>query len=101
MSWTLEEAMEYYGRQGAPGDQQALVSLLREAQEESGGMLTRQMIGEIAAYYQIKATLIEAIVKRMPGLKLAESGHTLEICGGRTAAKTERLRRIARRNARA
>lgn len=91
MSWTLEEAMEYYGRQGAPGDQQALVSLLREAQEESGGMLTRQMIGEIAAYYQIKATLIEAIVKRMPGLKLAESGHTLEICGGPNCGKNRAL----------
>ena len=32
--WTLEEALAYYRRQGAPGEQGALVALLREVQEE-------------------------------------------------------------------
>ena len=34
--WTLEEALAYYRRQGAPGEQGALVALLREVQEERG-----------------------------------------------------------------
>ena len=37
--WTLREAIEYYQRQGAPGDQGMLVALLREVQEERGGVL--------------------------------------------------------------
>lgn len=37
--WTLEEALAYYRRQGAPGEQGALVALLREVQEERGGAL--------------------------------------------------------------
>ena len=32
--WTLEEALAYYRRQGAPGEQGALVALLREVQVE-------------------------------------------------------------------
>ncbi len=91
MAWTLHEAMEYYGGQGAPGDQQALIGLLREAQEESGGTLTRQIVSDIAAYYKIKETLIEAIVRRMPGLNMAGSGHTLEICGGPNCGKNRAL----------
>ena len=30
--WTLREAVDYYRRQGAPGDQGMLVALLREVQ---------------------------------------------------------------------
>ena len=37
--WTLEEALADYRRQGAPGEQGALVALLREVQEERGGAL--------------------------------------------------------------
>ena len=32
--WNLEEAVSYYKKQGAPSDQSALVSLLREVQQE-------------------------------------------------------------------
>ena len=32
MSWDLEEAAAYYGKQGAPGDQNAVINLLREIQ---------------------------------------------------------------------
>ena len=32
--WTLEEALAYYRRQGAPGEQGALVALLREVQRQ-------------------------------------------------------------------
>ena len=33
MSWNLNEAVQYYKTQGAPGDQNALTGLLREVQE--------------------------------------------------------------------
>ena len=36
MAWELREAVSYYQKQGAPGDQSALLSLLREVQEEFG-----------------------------------------------------------------
>ena len=36
MAWNLKEAVAYYKKQGAPGDQMALTGLLREVQEESG-----------------------------------------------------------------
>lgn len=29
MEWNLEEALDYYRRQGAPGDQNALIALLK------------------------------------------------------------------------
>ena len=47
--WTLEEALAYYRRQGAPGEQGALVALLREVQEERGGALPAADLAEIAA----------------------------------------------------
>ena len=39
MAWNLEEAMHYYKKQGAPRDQSALVSLLREIQQENNGSI--------------------------------------------------------------
>ena len=39
MAFSVEEAVMYYKKQGAPGDQSALVSLLREVQQESGGAI--------------------------------------------------------------
>ena len=44
--WTLEEALAYYRRQGAPGEQGALVALLREVQEERGGALPAADLAE-------------------------------------------------------
>ena len=34
MNWNLEEAISYYQKQGAPRDQGALISLLKEIQQE-------------------------------------------------------------------
>ena len=48
MSWDLKEAVEYYGRQGAPGDQSAVISLLREVQQENGGSIPLSAPEEIA-----------------------------------------------------
>ena len=39
MEWNLNDAIAYYKKQGAPGDQNALVGLLREIQAEYGGKI--------------------------------------------------------------
>ena len=51
--WTLEEALAYYRRQGAPGEQGALVALLREVQEERGGVLPPADVADIAACLEV------------------------------------------------
>ncbi len=81
MDWNLEEALAYYQRQGAPGDQTALISLLREAQENGGKGVPQWVIGRIAEAYGIKESYLLAVVKRIPSLRL-ENTHLLEICGG-------------------
>ena len=67
--WTLEEALAYYRRQGAPGEQGALVALLREVQEERGGALPAADLAEIAAALSLRDTFLSAIIRRYPGLR--------------------------------
>ena len=81
--WKLAEAVEYYRGQGAPGEQQALVALLREVQEESGGVLPRAALAEIAGAYRISENFLAAVVKRIPSLRTEVAPHRLEVCGGR------------------
>ena len=80
MEWNLKEAMEYYASQGAPGEQGALVALLREVQRERGG-IPAEVPGEIAKAYGVKEGLILALIKRIPSLNLKES-RCLELCAG-------------------
>ena len=80
MEWDLKEAMEYYASQGAPGEQGALVALLREVQRERGG-IPAEVPGEIARTYGVKEGLILALIKRIPSLNLKES-RCLELCAG-------------------
>lgn len=80
--WTLEEALAYYRRQGAPGEQGALVALLREVQEERGGALPAADLAEIAAALSLRDTFLSAIIRRYPGLRTEEAPHRLELCGG-------------------
>ena len=85
MAWELEEAMAYYARQGAPRDQTALVSLLKEIQAEKNGV-PQWMIPVIAAGYGVKENLLLALIRRYPSLRLADR-HTLELCGGPNCGK--------------
>lgn len=94
MSWDLKEAVEYYGRQGAPGDQSAVISLLREVQRENGGSIPRSAPEEIAGLYGIKAGFLLAIIKRIPSLRLADS-HCLELCAGPNCDKRTELADLA------
>ena len=81
MNWNLEEAIAYYKRQGAPGDQTAVVSLLREIQQEFGGGIPAGLLSAIAEGLGAKESLLQAIIRRIPSLRLADA-HTLEICCG-------------------
>ena len=81
MGWNLEEALAYYQKQGAPGDQTALVSLLRESQKELGGGIPNWVIAKTAQCYKVKESYLLAVVKRIPALRL-ENTHLLELCGG-------------------
>ena len=81
MDWNLDEALDFYCKQGAPGDQTALISLLREIQQKNGNGVPRWMIGRIADRYGVRESFLLAVVKRIPALRL-ENTHTLELCGG-------------------
>lgn len=86
MDWNLEEAVEYYRGLGAPGDQSAVIGLLREVQRESGGAIPPQALAEIGKAYAVKEGFLLALIRRIPSLRLGE-GHCLEICGGPNCGK--------------
>ena len=94
MDWNLKEAMDVYRRQGAPGDQNALIALLREVQQQEGGRLSRAALAEIARGYGIKDALLTAIIRRIPSLKLADH-HVLELCGGPNCGRSRELADMA------
>ena len=86
MAWNLQEALDYYRRQGAPTDQSALLSLLTEIQQEHGGSIPRSAIAEACRVYGVKEGLFLALIKRIPRLRLS-GGHELELCGGPNCSK--------------
>ena len=90
MAWTLKEALDHYKRQGAPGDQSALIALLTEVQQEHGGSIPKGILPEIAAEYAVKEALLLAIIKRIPRLRLSDI-HTLEVCAGPNCSKAASL----------
>ena len=90
MNWNLEEALTYYRRQGAPADQSALIALLREIQQEHGGSIPAPILPEIAESYGIRESLLQAIIKRIPSLRLGNT-HCLELCAGPNCAKASAL----------
>ena len=88
--WNLEEAVAYYQKQGAPGDQSALVSLLREVQSENSGGIPKGLLPQIAQLLNTKESYLLAIIKRIPSLRIADT-HILEICGGPNCSKRAAL----------
>ena len=81
----MKEMLEYYCRQGAPGDQTALINLLKELQQTHGAV-PKWAVAEIAEYYKIKESFILAVVKRIPSLRLQDT-HLLEVCAGPNCGK--------------
>lgn len=94
MSWELSEAVEYYRRQGAPGDQNALRSLLAEMQSESGGAIPSYLLGQAAELLGVKETFLTAIVRRIPSLRLKDQ-HLLEVCAGPNCSRRGDLVKLA------
>ena len=85
MEWNLEEALAYYQKQGAPEDQLACVNLLKEIQKEQGS-IPQWMIARTAEVWNIKESLLLALVRRIPSLRLTDS-HLLEVCAGPNCGK--------------
>ena len=96
MAWSLEEAAAYYKKMGAPRDQSALVNLLREIQLEQGGGIPQYMLSEVAAMYDVKESLLLALVKRIPSLRLS-GVHKLQLCAGPNCGKYRPLADLAER----
>ena len=81
----MKEMLDYYRRQGAPGDQTALVNLLKELQQTYGAV-PKWAVTEIAESYKIKESFLLAIVKRIPSLRLQDT-HLLQLCAGPNCGK--------------
>lgn len=90
MALDILEAVQYYRRQGAPGDQTALVSLLREVQQTCGGTLPLALLSQLADLLGVKESYLRAVVKRIPSLHLSGI-HTLELCAGPNCSKRAAL----------
>ena len=90
MAWNIEEAVGYYRGQGAPGDQTAVVNLLREIQSENGGAIPRDALNRTAEELGVKEGFLLAFVKRIPSLRLSDA-HVLEICAGPNCPKRKDL----------
>lgn len=94
MNWNLDEAVLYYKKQGAPSDQSAVISLLREVQQENGGSIPRYVLAPIAQGLGTKESLLLAIVRRIPSLRLADT-HCLELCSGPNCGRHTALADLA------
>ena len=94
MAWDMKEALEYYGKMGAPREQSALVSLLKEVQKAGNRGIEAYQVAQICEFYGIKEGLILALVKRIPSLRLG-NGHLLEVCAGPNCGKARALAEFA------
>ena len=97
MEWNLQEAIGYYRSQGAPGDQTALVSLLSEVQRECGGSIPVWALPEMAQALGVKESFLQALIRRMPRLRLGDT-HVLEMCAGPNCGKHTALAAFAEKH---
>ena len=93
MAWDMKEAVAYYKKQGAPGDQTALASLLREIQDEFGA-IPKHLLNEAATLLGVKESFLLAIIRRQPRLRIADT-HVLELCAGPNCGKHVALAALA------
>jgi NADH:ubiquinone oxidoreductase subunit E len=89
MDWNLEESLSYYKKMGAPSDQNAVIQLLREVQRTFGS-IPASLIPQIAVGLGTKEALLQALIRRIPSLRL-DNTHTLELCGGPNCGKARAL----------
>ena len=94
MNFDLKEAIDYYRRQGAPGDQNALRNLLAELQDAQGGTIPKGFLPEVAEGLGVKESFLLAIIRRIPSLRLKDV-HVLEICAGPNCSRKGTLAQLA------
>lgn len=92
----MEDLITYYKRMGAPGDQSALVSLLKEVQQ-AHGCIPAYALGQIAQGMGVKESFLLAIVRRIPSLRLSDT-HCLEICAGPNCGRHTALAAFAEKH---
>ena len=90
MNFDLKEAIDYYRRQGAPGDQNALRNLLAEVQEANDGAIPGFLLPTIAEGLGTKESFLAALIRRIPSLRLSDT-HILELCAGPNCGKCTAL----------
>ena len=85
MSWNLDEALAYYKKQGAPGDQSASIALLKEIQAEYGH-IPAGLLPTLAEALSTREGYFLALIRRIPSLRL-ETKNCLELCAGPNCGK--------------
>ena len=93
MNWDLQEAIAYYRSQGAPSDQHTLIALLKEVNQQNGGV-SPEILKTIASAYEIRVSLLHALIHRIPGLRLMDT-HCLELCAGGNCGRHRALAALA------
>ena len=86
----LDDSIAYYRDQGAPGDQQMLIALLREVQDVRGGTLDAEALNAVCEAYGLRQSMLTALIRRVPSLRLSAVPNRLEVCG--TCPKGRALR---------
>lgn len=76
----FETLMDYYRSQGASGDQQLLIALLREVQELDGNVLKPETVERVARALGVNVRLLNVLIARIPSLYPAHAPHTLQLC---------------------
>ncbi len=94
MSWNMTEAITWYKTQGAPGDQSALLSLLKEVQAEFGGSIPSAAIKLLAQGLEVRETYLVAVIRRFPSLHMGGE-HCLELCAGPNCGRHSTLAEAA------
>ncbi len=94
MTQKIAEIAAWYKKQGAPADQSALVSLLREVQDECGGRISLAALEASAQALGVKASYLNAVIRRIPSLRLSEV-HELEVCAGLNCGRAAKLAAFA------
>ena len=94
MNFDLKEAIDYYRRQGAPGDQNALRNLLTEIRDAHGGTIPKGILPQTAEGLGVRESFLLAIIRRVPSLRLKDV-HVLEICAGPNCSRRGKLAQLA------
>lgn len=85
--WDLMEAVAFFQSQGAPEDRQALTELFWEVQQNKGGIIPQKSIEKIARAYDVKKSFLRQTARQIPGLRLAEDMHELEVSSKKSSLK--------------